>query len=248
MSPSCPKVNFRLAVVCALVKGSSWGVGGRWWCRVFEAWRAGGVLGWEANCRIRGWGFARWAVLRISFYFSSHPVLHNENASTLQPFSIYVVHLKIIRAMGSIRPLSWGSPSTAQSGLSVMLPKLSELEDYFKKKFQSLVDRHLCKILEIQNYSNNEKQRHTKYKPNFFLLDLTTQITLLFCYTSFEIIPLSFCSHLIGDREQFEWHCPMHVSRSFCRLPFGPTVSIILLGERFSSNRESCPGFQPWKP
>lgn len=68
-----------------------------------------------------------------------------------------MVHLKIIRVMGSIRPLFWGSPSTAQGGLSVMLPKLSELKDYFKKKFQSLIDQHLCKILEILNYSNNEK-------------------------------------------------------------------------------------------
>lgn len=40
----------------------------------------------------RGWGSLRCAVLRISFYFSSHPVLHNQSAPVLQPFLTYIVH------------------------------------------------------------------------------------------------------------------------------------------------------------
>lgn len=48
-------VNFRLAVVCALVKGSSCGVGagdGAESLRLEE-------LGEFSNCRLRGWGFPR---------------------------------------------------------------------------------------------------------------------------------------------------------------------------------------------
>lgn len=36
------------------------------------------------------------------------------------------------------------------------------------------------------------------------------------------MLNLNFCSHLIGDLEQFEQQYSMHFSRSFCKLPFDP--------------------------
>lgn len=146
-----------------------------WQCKVFKPWRAGGSRV-SADCRLRGWGSLRWAVLVTSFYLSTHPVLHNLNVFVVQPFSIYVVPLKIIIVRGLVRSLFQSSPSVAQGGLSAMLPKLSGAKDnpnFFFFFLAISYNRYFCKVLEILNYQKTEKNRHTKYKQNFSLLYLT---------------------------------------------------------------------------
>lgn len=155
--PCVPRSISGLMLCMCVGQGEQlWG----WQCKVFKPWWAGGSRV-SADCRLRGWGSLRWAVLVTSFYLSTHPVLHNLNVFVVQPFSIYVVPLKIIIVRGLVRSLFQSSPSVAQGGLSATPPKLSGAKDNPNFFFFLAIsyDWYFCKVLEILNYQKTEKNK-----------------------------------------------------------------------------------------